>query len=144
MEQEKLIQTLLECAELIKIESNLFDYGSVDFPTCDTPGCIAGWVASIAVSRGDAIRDECGMFSMGDDDFSSAMYLAESYLGLTEAEALELFLRLFTYTDTNHDLGANPTREQAVEYIERFIRYIERGRRPEDLEVFSNAQVHFD
>ncbi len=51
MEQEKLIQTLEETITLIANEANPFDYSSIHYPTCDTPGCIAGWVAHIAVSK---------------------------------------------------------------------------------------------
>lgn len=147
MEQEKLIQTLQECAELIKVESNLFNYASVDFPTCDTPGCIAGWIAAIAVSRGDATIDEIGMFSLGDNDFGSCLSVASEYLGLSEKEEWDLFYGLFTYVDGDREgecVDSDPTKEDAIKYIDRFIRYIKRGRMPEDLEVFSNAQVHLD
>ncbi len=144
MNNEQLIQTLEETITLIANEANPFDYSSVHYPICDTPGCIAGWVAYIAVSKGDATIDESGMFAFDNNDCGSPISLATEYLGLSEDEGHRLFYCLFTYTGKNNDPDANPTRAEAIAYIKRFIRYIERGRKPEDLEVFADAQVQFD
>ena len=36
---------MYKAADSIEQNPHLFDFGSVELPDCDTPGCALGWVA---------------------------------------------------------------------------------------------------
>lgn len=63
----RTIELLKEVRDLIGTEP--FDYGSVDYPKCGTPGCIGGWLCTLGVNSGEIkLTEGFGFTYLGRDD----------------------------------------------------------------------------